>query len=57
MILRHVGYDGALAGWEPNDRGWRLRADWFSPSDRGVETARQLYEAHADSSREETTRE
>jgi hypothetical protein len=47
MVLRQVGYEGALNGWDLDDQGWRRRADWFTASDAATVTARQLYEANA----------
>jgi hypothetical protein len=45
MVLRHVGYEGALAGWDFDNRRWRSKADWFPVSEKALETSRQIYEA------------
>ncbi len=49
VLLRHVGYDGALNGWDLDEQGWPGRADWFGPSEGALIAARQLYEASAES--------
>ena len=45
LLLRHVGYDGALQGWDRNGAGWATPAEWFQASDRSLATARTLHEA------------
>lgn len=55
MLLRHVGYEGALNGWDLDDQGWPRRADWFGPTERALTTARRLYEANAEAAPSEET--
>ena len=45
MLLRHVGYEGMLQGWDLNEAGWSTPADWFMPSNGAREEAQVLYEA------------
>jgi hypothetical protein len=48
MILRHVRYEGALVGWDLDERGWPLQAAWFTTTHSAREAARQIYEANAE---------
>jgi hypothetical protein len=47
VVLREVGYEGALAGWDLDDRGWPITAAWFPPTKSATEAAQQRYEANA----------
>jgi hypothetical protein len=45
MILRHIGYEGALSGWDlDEDRGLKL-AEWFPVGDDARRDAARIYEA------------
>ncbi len=55
MLLRHVGYEGPLNGWDLDERGWPRQADWFGPSEGALTAARRLYEANAESAPGEET--
>jgi len=44
-ILRHVGYDGPIVGWDVDENGRRTHATWYPASDGAREKARQIYEA------------
>jgi hypothetical protein len=44
-VVRHVGYRGALAGWDLDEQGWRKPIDWFPASDIATTEARRIYEA------------
>lgn len=50
MLLRNAGYEGALAGWDRDERGWLSRADWYHPSERATEAAGQIFAARAEPS-------
>ena len=47
MILRHLGYEGALSDWELNRFGRAEQAPWFPVSDAALEKAQQMYVARA----------
>ncbi|HVJ92668.1 MAG TPA: hypothetical protein VM580_22865, partial [Labilithrix sp.] len=47
MILRHVGYSGALSGWDLDERRARKPADWFSVTSDATKEAQRVWEADA----------
>ena len=47
MILRHVGYEGALSDWELNGFGKTKQATWFPVSAGAAAKAEQMYAARA----------
>lgn len=47
LVLRHVGYEGALSGWDLDDQGWRKPVGWFLPSKIAGAEADQIYDAIA----------
>ncbi|MDB4945840.1 MAG: uncharacterized protein JWP97_5374 [Labilithrix sp.] len=48
LVLRHLGYEGALAGWDLDERGDRKLAEWFPVSEGATAEARRLHEAIVD---------
>ena len=47
IILRKVGYEGKLAGWNLDEYGSRLTAEWFPTTEAATLLAHQRYEASA----------
>jgi hypothetical protein len=45
VILRHLGYEGALASWDLDESRWTEPAEWFCISDRAREESKTIYEA------------
>lgn len=45
ILLRHLGYQGQLAGWDLDDQGWRTAVDWFVATEDAELEARKIYEA------------
>jgi hypothetical protein len=48
MILKHVGYEGALTGWDRDEDRWPLKAEWFPATESANSAARQTYHANAE---------
>ena len=45
IVLRHVGYEGALAGWDLDEINWPKLPEWFPISDNAREEASRTYVA------------
>lgn len=45
LLLRRIGYEGALSGWDLDGMRHPVRADWFPVSEAAARAAQEIFEA------------